>query len=76
MCAKAMLLSVCFTAWELQLLKPAWPRASSLQQEKPLQEEACNLELEKAQVQQQRPCTDQLSAVQSLSRVRLCDPVD
>ena len=70
-----MLFSVCFTAWELQLLKPARPRASSLQQEKPLQEEACNLELEKAHVQQ-RPCTDQLSAVQSLSRVRLCDPVD
>ena len=40
------LLSLCFRARELKLLKPRCPRAHALKQEKPPQREACGLQLE------------------------------
>ena len=49
------LLSLWSRAWELQLLKPMCPRAQAPEQEKALQWEAPVPQLEKAQMQQQRP---------------------
>ena len=51
------LLSLCSRAREPQVLKPACSRARALQQENPLQREACCATAREKPAQQQRPST-------------------
>ena len=53
-----------------QILKPTHPRACAPQQEKALQWEAWPLQLEKAQVQQQRPSTAKKKKDEEISFMR------
>ena len=62
----SQLWSLCPRAWEpehgahmLQLLKPMCPKAFALQQEKPLQREACAPQLEKSPSSSEDPAQPQ-----------------
>ena len=76
------LLRLCSRAWEPQLLKPAWPRAHALQQEKSPAMRSCALQpalphspqLEKSRHSNEDPAQPKIMKLQKRKKVVKCPP--